>query len=196
MIPDRIEVVPEHQKVVETLGWQPGIWGAFFIVAACLFLIPSKGAPIVMEWLISGSAAAIGLVLASYEMWRRRNRTILVKDGEHIAIFRKGRLDLTITPSEITVAKAGLTIMMKVGIGLGACAAAFTAVGILGLARDKEGVVDNLIILSLGLTCGVSLACAAWTRFYRAHLQVPVKEGWMAEETVLVPLSRLKELFP
>jgi hypothetical protein len=196
MIPDRIEVVPEHQKVVETLGWQPGIWGAFFIVVACLFLIPGKGPPIAIEWAIAGSAAVLGLVLASYEIWRRRNRTVLVKDGEHIAVFRKGRLDLTIAPSEITVVKAGLTIMMKIGTGLGACAAAFTAIGILGLVRDKEAVVDNLIILSLGLTCGASLAFATWTQFCRAHLQVPVKEGWMAEETVLVPPSRLKELFP
>lgn len=98
-----------------------------------------------------------------------------MKDGEHLAVFRKGRLDLTFAPSEITRVKAGIVIMLKIGIPLAACAAGFTAIGIMLILQDKAMNVDNLIILCLGLTCGASLASAAWTRFSCAHLRVLFK---------------------
>lgn len=187
----------ERQKVVETLGCQPGIWGTLFIVVACLFMLNGKGPSIAIEWMISGSSAALGLGLTGYEVWRRRNRTVLVKDGERIAVFRKGRPDLILAPGDITIVKAGLFVMLKVGVPLGLCAAAFSGIGIIGLLRDEAGTADNLMILFLGLACGASLASAAWTRFSCCHLRVPINGSrWLAEETVLVPSSRLKEVFP
>ncbi|MGA7643098.1 MAG: hypothetical protein WBW56_12935, partial [Syntrophobacteraceae bacterium] len=104
MVPDRIEHVPEHQKFIEPLGGQWGIWGSFFIVVAYLILDTRKGAPLSIQWEISGISGAIGLCLAGYEIWRRRNRTVLVKDGEQIAVYRKGRIDLILAPNEITLA--------------------------------------------------------------------------------------------
>lgn len=197
MVLDSIEHVPEHQKVVETLGAQWGIWGAFFIAVVCLIALPAKRSLLPVEWEILGVSGALGLGLAGYEIWRRRNRTVLVKDGEGIAVFRKGRLDLTVAPGEIKQVKAGLPLMLKVGAGLGMCAAIFTAIGMMGLLRDKKGIADNLIILFMGFTCWASLIAAAWTRFSCAHLRVPIKGGrLLVEETVLVPSSRLKELFP
>ncbi|MCJ7547820.1 MAG: hypothetical protein MUP30_13560, partial [Deltaproteobacteria bacterium] len=84
-----------------------------------------------------------------------------------------------------------------VGVPLAVCMVIFTALGIIGLLRDKAVAADNLIILSLGLACGASLASAAWTRFSFAHLWVPSQgSGWLAKETVLVSSSRLRELFP
>jgi hypothetical protein len=189
--------LPERRKVVETLGWQPGIWGSFFIIAACLFSLACKWPLIALEWEILGVSIALGLGLVGYEVWRRRNRTVLVRDDGHIAVFRRGTLDLTSAPSEITRVRAGLDVMLRIGVPLAVCAVLFAAIGILGLLRDKAGTVDNLIILSLGLACGASLASAAWTRFSCAHLWVPIKGSrWLAKETVLVPSSRLKELFP
>ena len=67
-----------------------------------LIMAPWKGPPLSMQWEISAISGAIGLSLAGYEIWRRRNRTVLVKDGEQIAVYRKGRLDLILAPSEIT----------------------------------------------------------------------------------------------
>jgi hypothetical protein len=189
--------IPERQKVVETLGWQPGIWGGFFIVEACLFSLACKWPLTALEWEILGVSTALGLVLVGYEVWRRRNRTVLVRDGKHIAVFRKGLLDLTLAPNEITRVKAGLVIMLEIGVPLGACAIIFATIGITGLLRDKAVTADNLMILFLGLACGASLASAVWTRFSCAHLWVPIKGSrWLAKETVLVPSSRLKELFP
>jgi len=189
--------IPEGHKFVETLGWQPGIWGALFIVVACLFVIPAKAPLTDLEWMISGGSAVLGLVLAGYEVHRRRNRTVLVKTGGCIAVFRNGRHDLTLAPGEINVEKAGIVIMLKIGVPLGACAAMFTAIGVIGILRDKAVNADNLIILSLGLACGASLVSAAWTRFSCVHLRVPIKGSrWLAEETVLIPTFRLNELFP
>ena len=117
-MPDRIELVPEHQKFIETLGWQWGIWGSFCLFLALLIMAPWKGPPLSMQWEISAISGATGLCLAGYEIWRRRNRTVLVKDGEQIAVYRKGRLDLIIAPREIILVKTGLDIILEVGIGL------------------------------------------------------------------------------
>ncbi len=141
--------------------------------------------------------AAAGLGLAGYDLWRRKNCTVLVRDGEYIAVYRKGRLDLTLAPEEIGLEKADPVVMLKVGLPLAVCAVGFTVIGIMMLLRDRIVDAGSLSILALGFACGASLACAAWTRFRRCHLRVPVKGSrWLAQETVLVPPSRLKELFP
>lgn len=198
--PSRIEQLinaPERHKVVETLGWQPGIWGAFFIIVACLFVLPAKETLIEIEEIIAGSSALVGLSLAAYEVWRRKNRTVLVKDNEHILVFRKCRLNLTLDPDEIKIVKAGLVTMLEIGVPLLICSVLFTAIGIMGMIRDKAVSIDYIIILFFGLACAASLGSAAWTRFSCAHLRVPIKDSrWMAEETVLVRNSRLNELFP
>jgi len=187
--------VPERCRVAETLGWQPGIWGVLFLLVACVFGLGGKGPTTAVEWAISGSSAALGLGLTGYEAWRRRNRTVLVKDGERIAVFRKGRLDLVIDPGEVTLVKAELFVMLRVGVPLGLAAVLFTSIGIVSVMRD-EPVTDGLVILSLGVACWASLASAAWTRSACRHLRVPIKGSrWLAEETVLVPRSRMKELF-
>ncbi|MGD0400912.1 MAG: hypothetical protein ABSC04_18605 [Syntrophobacteraceae bacterium] len=197
MAPDRIELVPEHQKFIETLGWQWGIWGSFCLFLALLIMAPWKGPPLSMQWEISAISGATGLCLAGYEIWRRRNRTVLVKDGEQIAVYRKGRLDLIIAPREIILVKTGLDIILEVGVGLGAFAVLFTAIGIMEFFRNgQESIVDSLLIMLPGLTCGASLISAAWTMFACAHLRVPVKgRRFMAKETVLLPTSRMQELF-
>jgi hypothetical protein len=187
---------PERHKVVETLGWQFGIWGVFLIFVACMLVLPNLPSTAI-EWEISGASAVLGLGFVGYEVWRRRNRTVLVKDGEHILVFRKGHLDLTLALGEITRVRAGLMIMLRIRIPLAACAATFSAIGIMGILRDNAVNADNMCIRCLGFACGASLASAAWTRFSRAHLRVPIKGSrWWAEETVLIPSSHLKELFP
>lgn len=188
--------VPERHKVVETFGWQPGIWGALFIAAACVFVPNGDDSSNAVVWMIFAPSAALGLSLTGYEIWRRRNRTVLVKEGGSISVFRKGRLDLTLAPNEMTRVQADLITLLKIGVPLGVCGALFTAVGIVGLLRDKTGDTENLLILFLGLVCWASLVSAAWTRFSCCHLRVPVKGSRWSEESVLIPSSRLKELFP
>lgn len=189
--------IPEHHKVTETLGWQPGIWGAFFLVVGCLFAFECKWPLKILEWEIIGILAVPGFVLVGYEIWRRRNRTVLVKESGRILVFRKGGLDITVAPEEVRREEADLSVMLKIAIPLGLCMIGFTAIGIIDLIRERAADAGTLSMLSLGITCGLSLASAVWTRYFRCNLRVPVRGSkWLAEETVLVTPAQLKELFP
>jgi hypothetical protein len=196
-VPDLLFHIPEQDKFVETFGWQPGIWGGFCLVSAILFAIPAQSPFLPLALWITAGAAFAGFCLTGYEVRRRRNRTVLVIDSGKIAVYRHGALDLVLELAEVTVVRADLVTMVKIGVPLAIAALLFAAIGVIGLLRDEAAVIDNLIILSLGLACFGSLASAAWTRFRCAHLRVPLKGSrWMAEETVLIPVSRLPELFP
>jgi hypothetical protein len=197
MFPEFIEQVSEHRQIAETLGWQCGIWGSFFLITAWLIVIPGQAHPVEIEWVISATCGALGLFLMGCESWRHRNRTVLVRDGGLIAVFRRGRLDLTLSLSEIRSMKAGLVLMIKLSASLGLSTLLFLAIGITSVLRERDVSADSVICLCLGLASACSLACAAWTRFHCVHLRVPIKGGWlMAEETVLISNLRIGELFP
>lgn len=180
---------------METFGWQPGVWGGFCLLAAVLFAIPAKPPFVPLAIGITAGAGLSGFCLVGYEVHRRRHRTVLVREGEKIAVYRNGALDLVLAPGEIADVRADLVTMLKIGVPLAVAGLLFAAIGLTGLLRDAVAVCDDLIILSLGLTCFGSLASAAWTRFRCAHLRIPLHGvRWMAEETVLIPASRLKAL--
>jgi hypothetical protein len=181
-------------RIAEAFGWQPGIWGGFFLIVACFFWAGPAWPADVGSRSIILSSAALGLFLAGHEVRRRRNRTVLVKDGERIAVFRKGRLDLVLPPGELAAVKADLVVVLKIGVPLGLAAVLFTSLGILVVTRDKA-VSDGLLILTLGVACWASLASAAWTRFRCTHFRLPIKGSKWIEESVLIPRSRCKELF-
>ncbi len=190
-------LTPENRKVVETLGFQPGIWGALFLVVACVFALHDDGPANQAEWIIFGASSALGLGLTGYGIRRRRNRTVLVRIGERIAVYRKGRFDLMVAPAEIATEKMPLHVMLKIGVPLGLAGLIFSAIGVVELQRRRPLALDDLLILYMGLTCWASLASAAWTRFSCRHLRVPIKGSrWLAEETVLVRPNRLREVFP
>ncbi|MBP7527864.1 MAG: hypothetical protein KA801_08060 [Syntrophorhabdaceae bacterium] len=192
-----IDYVPEHRRVVETLGWQPGIWGGFFLVVGILILSESRLPLSTITLELLGVVFFVGVVLACWQMAMHRNRTVLVRDSGLIRVFRKRRLDMVVDPEEIGLEKADFVLMLKIGVPLLMCAAGFIAVGGTLLWEDKKANADNLCILALGLASGASLASASWTRFFRRHLRVPVKNSrWFAEETVLVSPSQYRHLFP
>jgi hypothetical protein len=149
MFPEFIEQVPEHRRIAETLGWQCGIWGSFFLITAWVIVIPGQAHPVEIEWVISATCGALGLFLMGCESWRRRNRTVLVRDGELIAVFRKGRLDLTLSLSEIRSMKAGLVLMIKLSASLGLSTLLFLAIGITSVLREREVSADSVICLGL-----------------------------------------------
>jgi hypothetical protein len=192
---EQLKYIPKRDMVAETFGWQPGIWGALFIATACVFVPHGDKSLHDALWLIFGPSALLGLVLIGYEIWRRRNRTVLVKNGESISVFRKGLLDLTLAPIEITRIKTDFHTTLMIGVPLGVCTVLFAAIGIANILRNEVQSNDNMLILFLGLVCGASLASAAWTNFFCSHLRVPIKGSKWKEESVLVKSSRLKELF-
>jgi hypothetical protein len=191
-LPAKLSHVPDRARIAETFGWLPGIWGAFFLVVAGYFsdgvTNPSAGT----ETAIFLVSAALGLVLAGYEFRRHGNRTALVKEGDRIAVYRKGRLDLLLEPEEVVTIKAEFAVMIKIGVPLGLAAVLFTALGIDFITRGKAAG-DGLLVLSLALALWASLASAARARFRCAHLRLPIKGSRWFEEDMLVPLSRLKQ---
>lgn len=192
-IPEQLAHVPERFRVAETFGWQPGIWGAFFLIVACCFAESASSSPAAGYLPVMLPSAALGLGLAGYEIWRHKNRTVLVMDGGRIAVFRKGRLDLVLEPDRITRVKADFVTMIKIGVPLSLVAVLFTFLGIDFITRGKA-VIDGLMVLSLAMACWGSMASAAWTRFRCAHLRIPIKGSKWTEESVLVPLSMIKDL--
>ncbi|MEN6465116.1 MAG: hypothetical protein ABFD62_08050 [Syntrophaceae bacterium] len=183
--------------MVETLGWQPGIWGGFFLVTGILILSESRLPLSTVKLELLGVVFFVGVVLACWQMMMHRNRTVLVRDNGLIQVFRKRRFDMALDPEEIGLEKADFILMLKIGVPLLMCAAIFIAVGGTMVWEDKTANADNLCILALGVASGASLVSASWTRFFRRHLRVPVKNSrWLAEETVLVSPSQYRHLFP
>lgn len=191
-----IDYVPEHRRVVETLGWQPGIWGGFFLAVGILILSESRLPLSTIKLELLGVVFFVGVALACWQTAMHRNRTVLVRDNGLIQVFRKRRLTMVVDPEEIGLEKADFILMLKIGIPLLMVAAIFIAVGGTMLWEDRKADADNLCILALGLASAASLASASWTRFFRRHLRVPVKNSrWLAEETVLVSPSQYRHLF-
>ena len=192
--------VPEYQKVVEIRGCHQGIWGALCLITACLFPPVSLYDPLAVELIIAWAACAVlGLSLAGYEVWRRHNRTALVRKGGHIAVYRKGHFDMVLAPADIKLVKAGIHTIMHLGAYLATATIFFVALAVMLYSAgitDNKGAEAIIVILGIGLACGASLASAAWTRFACYHLRVPVSGSKWREEAVLVKSSRLKELFP
>ncbi len=195
-ISDNLELIPEHLRFAETLGWQPSIWGTLFIAVACM--VPAYGTrPLSeIEWAIAGCSGAIGLALASYESWRRRNRTVLVRDGRNIAVFRKGHLASTLAPGAITARKPEFYVHGKIGLCLLFWAVALTVIAISDFPRGDATLADAALIVSIALACWVSLFAAIRVWITCTYLLIPVKEGrWASPLTVRIRTSRLKELF-
>jgi len=194
---EQLNTVPAQMQFAERLGWQPAIWGALLLLVAAAF-VPRRAAPAAtIEWEIAGVCALVGLLLLGYEIRRRRNRTVLVRDGGQIAVYRKGRLDLVLAREEIRQGvKPGLILMLKVGVPLAVCGAGLCGVALTGLMRNPKHDSDSLLILVSGLACWASLTSAAWVQFRYVHLRVPVRGSkLMAEETVLLSPAQGEELF-
>ncbi len=191
-----LDYVPEDRRVAERLGWQPGIWASFCLLLGCLILAECKWPPGLITMELLGVVFFAGLVLAVWQAAMHRNRTVLVREDGLIRVYRKRRLDMVVVAGDIRIEKADIVVILKIGAPLAIAAALFLGVGITMLWREREVSSDGLIVLALGLTLVASLASAFWTRFFRRHLLVPVRNSrWLAEETVLVSARQFEDLF-
>jgi len=145
---------------------------------------------------ILGVVFFAGLVLALWQAVMHRNRTVLVRQDGMIQVFRKRRLDMVVAAQEIRLEKVDIVAIIKIGAPLAIAAALFLALGLAMLWKDRAANSGSLSALALGLVSTASLASAFWTRFFRRHLLVPVRNSrWLAEETVLLSVKQHKLLF-
>jgi hypothetical protein len=190
-----LDHIPESLKVTKTFGFQWGIWGGFLIVVLCLMLAGSTGLPGVFQIEIYVSLLVVGGSFIAWELVRRRNPTVLVRQGGMVGVYRKGRCDIVVACEQIRCEKIDLVIVLKIGAPLLICTVLFVAVAAAIIQDEKRITADTVIMLSFGLALGASLASAAWTTFFRKHLRVPVKGSrWLAEETVLVTREQCRDL--
>ena len=193
MIPARIELIPNEQKVVESLGWQPGIFGALLTIVAYFFPALASYTPGYIEIAIFTTVGVIGLGLLYYEVRRRKNKTVLVRDSDVIAVFHGKRLDQTCKPEQIKLRNMPLATFIKIFIPILSFAAVFFIFVIIDLSMEPGYRILNAVA---GLAMLASCASFIWTRFFCDALLIPVKEKQFSLETVLIRPFQMKILFP
>ncbi len=193
MIPAKIELIVNKQKVVESLGWQPGIFGALLTIVACFFHAPASYTPDVTETSIFAAIGIAGLGLLYYEIWRRKNKTLLVRDGDVIAVFHGSRLDRICNTAQIKRYNMPLEYFLLILFAL-----LFFAVGFFLFAIMVESLERGYRILNAvaSLAMVASAASLTWTRFFCDALLLPGKKKQFFLETILIRTSQRKILFP
>ncbi len=193
MNPASIKLVHNEQKVVELLGWQPGIFGALLTILACFFHAPASYAPDYIEIAIFAAVGVIGLSLLYYEVWRRKNKTVFVRDGEVIAIFHGNRLDQTCKPKQIELHNMPLATFIQI-----LCAPVFFAVGFFIFAVMIKSLKPGYRILNAvtGLCMIASCTSFIWTHFFCDALLLPGKKKQFFLETVPIRPLQMKILYP
>jgi predicted membrane protein len=196
LIADQLALLPERLQFATRFGWQPTIWGALLLAVAATIAPRHPLAATALEGELTAAAGVAGLLLIGYEIWRRRNRTVLVKDGGQIAVYRKRSFDFRVEIEDITPgAKPPLFIMMKIGVPLALAGVFLSALGIDMLLRERRLSADALLVLCFGLACLASLVSAAWVHFRYTHLSVPVRVSRLkANETVRLKPAEAAEL--
>jgi|WetSurMetagenome_2_1015567.scaffolds.fasta_scaffold480452_1 hypothetical protein len=193
MIPTKIELIVNKQKVVESLGWQPGIFGVLLTIVACFFHAPASYTPNVIETAIFAAIGIAGLGLLYYEIWRRKNRTVFVRDGDVIAVFHGTRLDRVCKAAEIKPYNMPLEYFLLILFAL-----LFFAVGFFLFAATVESLERGYRILNAvaSLAMVASAASLIRTRFFCDALLLPGKKKQFFLESVLIHTSQRKILFP
>lgn len=193
MIPARIELIANEQKVVESSGWQPGIFGALLIIVACFFHAPASYTPDDIEIAIFTTAGVTGLGLLYYEVWRRKNKTALVRDGDVIGVFRGSRLVRICKPEQIELRNMPLATFLQILIPLLSFAVGFFMFAIMGESMERGYRILNAVA---GLAMIASCASFIRTHFFWNALLLPGKKKQFFLETVLIRPFQMNILFP
>lgn len=192
---------PEKERVAQTFGHQPLIWASFLLVVALFCILRASGPVPSLEIGVGVSCLIVTCLLIAYSVRRHRRRIVLVRDGINVAIYRRGRLDLTVaidTLQKVKIWSSGLLHWGPyIAASLALLGALLVAVGATGLSRDEGAASrgDDFILLIAGLAFWASLASALWTTFACTHLGLPIGGSKWTEE-ILVSSSNLKAVFP
>jgi len=189
--PIRIELIPNEQKVVESLGLQPAIFGALLIVVAAVFPLVDSHARGDVENAVLAVTGVIGLGLLYYEMRRRMNKAVLVRAGDVIAFFRGKKLIRTCRPEEIKNHHMPLATFLTIFIPILLFAIGFFLFAISDTLEPGYRMLNALCCLAMLASC----ASFFWTRFFCDELLLPGTKKQFFLDTVLIRPFQRKILF-
>jgi len=191
MVPIRIELIPDEQKVVESLGLQPAIFGALLIIVASVFPLVDSHAREDIENAVLAVMGVCGLGLLYYEMRRRMNKAVLVRAGDVIALFRGRTLIRTCRPEEIKNHHMPLATFLTIFIPILLFAIGFFLFAIIDTLEPGYRMLNAAACLAMLASC----ASFFWTRFFCEELLMPGTKKQFFLDTVLIRPFQRKILF-
>ncbi len=189
--PIRIELIPNDQKVVESLGLQPAIFGALLVIVASVFPLVDSHARGDIENAVLAVTGIIGLGLLYYETRRRMNKAVLVRAGDVIALFRGRKLIRTCRPEEIKNHHMPLATFLTVFIPILLFAVGFFLFAMIDTLEPGYRMLNAMACLAM-LASGASFF---WTRFFCDALLLPARKKQFFLDTVLIRPFQRKILF-
>ncbi len=175
IFPPTLEEVPAGERATEQFGWMPVVCGVVLVGFA--FGLASERRS---NLTAAAPLGLVGVLLAFYEVWRRRAPTSVARRGNQVAVYRGGRLAESVAVGQITRYYLNLLNTLKVLL----IPAVLVMVGVIlfirpGPLKDGETMLA-LGSLALGFVTGSSLVR---TRFLLHHYYVP--KGRRREEVLL-----------
>lgn len=189
--PIRIELIPNDQKVVESQGIQPAIFGTLLVIVAVIFPLVDSHPGEDIEGVILALAAVIGPGLLYYEMRRRMNKAVLIRKGDVIAFFRGKKLIRICRPEEIKNHHMPLATFLSIFIPILLFAIGFFMFAIAGPPEAGYRLLNALCCLAMLASC----ASFIWTRFFCEELLLPATKKQFFLDSVLIRPRQRKILF-
>lgn len=190
-VPIRIELIPHEQKVVESLGLQPAIFGALLIIVALVFPLVDAHPREDIENAALTVMGLGGFGLLYYEMRRRLKKAVLVRAGDVIAFFRGNALIQVCRPEEIKDHHMPLATFLTIFIPILLFAIGFFLFATIDDLEPGYRMLNALCCLALL----ASSASFLWTRFFCDELLLPGRKKQFFLDTVLIRPFQRKILF-
>jgi hypothetical protein len=165
--------------VRETFGWQLANWGVVLLFGALWILYVDR----TLSAAATASVVAVGVLGAALlfsEGWRRKRPTVLAVEPDAIAVYRRGALDLVLTPGQISLYVVSGPNTIQLAFGFLMFAALFGALTFMA-SRGS----DRLMSALASLACLSALASSVRSRHLCENLLVPRRSG--RNESVLIP---------
>ena len=186
-LPASLDQVPREARVPETFG---SFAGAIGIGATCVTIGELvgvvRGDTSTDELRTLGIALGIAALCFAWEIGVRVRRTTLVFAGSQIGLYRRGKLDQVIAPSQMSWYRLRLLNSLREVIAFGLCTL-FGGCGAL-VVPWSEGGWTMLAILGALSAGALGLGGSIWSRWMCRHYIVPRGRG---SETVVLPKSAL-----
>ncbi len=182
--PDTLATVPENARVPEAFGWSLLNWACVLIVWCSMFFT-QPATPTRNEYAIAAVAFIVALGMVFFELYRRKNRKVLVRLPESpvIGIYKRGILKRTVRVEHVTLdlrysgaALAAVVAPGSVALGL----AVFLLPGNIAIS------IAERIDASLGALCFASLAASSVKTWWMCEVCLFSREQQMRPERILV----------